>query len=184
MELRVNKLKGFNNVVFGMSPDYVTESLGKAESTSTAIGMEDDSVVRRTEIREKVKFIYEKEELVCICGDLGVPFFLGEDRIPSTFFEALRMLKDKSKLNIRFSKSTSYVFADLGIVIYPSTTIDIEAGNHTTTSKHKVAICNMEVLSRYSQYFMKNDGKENDDLKTFLLGKLGEFAETYDQLDE
>lgn len=176
MELKVNYQKGVNDIVFGMSPEDVLALLGNADLTTKALGGEDtDLPIKRTEIRNKVQFLYENEELVCISGDLGAPFFLDEDRIPYTFIEACRILKDKSKLNMRFSKSTSYVFADLGIVLHPYEISDIEAGIPITNTKFKLVICNDEVLARYSKYFIKNEGPNN-----FLLEELGEFVEEYD----
>lgn len=183
-ELRINCFRGLDDIVFGMSPDEVIAQLGKAELSTAYTAINNViAMPRQTEIRNKVKYFYEDDKLVCITGDLSCPFYLGENRIPFTFFEALRFLKSKSKLNFRFSNNTSYVFVDLGLVIYPYETIDIEAGTPTKSTKHRLSVCNMEVLKRYTQYFVDHQEKSGASGK-YILSTLGEFAEEYDRDEE
>lgn len=179
MELTVNYYRGVNNAVFGMSPGDVSELMGKPEKF-TSITDIDDKEINRTEIRNQVKFIYENEQLVCICGELGVPFYFGEDKIPFTFTESLRFLKNKSKLNKQFSQSASYVFDDIGIVMYPCKTVDLDAGIQTTTTKHCIAICNIKVLERYRKRFAAQEKTSNHDIGSYLISNLGAFAEDLD----
>jgi len=180
MKLAINYRKGVNDVFFGMPPDVVSHLLGKPESTSTATGIDEGSPVSRSEIRSGMKFSYENEKLVCISGELGVPLYIGDSRIPPTFLEALKMLRSASKLNWRFPKDTSYLFADLGIVVYPSTVTDLDVGIITTTIKHRIAVCDREIVKRYTQHFL-NKEEQSEGLNTFLLGVLGNFAENHSE---
>lgn len=179
--LTIDHFKGVNDVAFGMSADDVISLLGKAERTTTATSISDETEIpKRTEIRNGVTYFYENEKLVCVSGDLVSPFYIGNERIPFTFLEALRFLKSKSELNFRFTQNTSYVFVDLGIVMYPYEIKDIEAGIPTITKKYRIAVCNLKVLYRFAHYFLKLDEKAYEEQGDDILSKLGEFAETYD----
>lgn len=179
-ELHINCLRGLNEVLFGMSPDDMIVKLGKAEEVTTATAIYDKNAIsKRTEIRNKEKFFYEDNILVCISGDLSSPFYLESNRIPAAFFEALQFLKSKSKLNFRFTNNTSYIFVDLGLVLYPYEIVDIEAGVPTTTKKFRLSVCNMGVIKRYTQHFLNLQEKTNEDQGDYILSKLTEFAESY-----
>ena len=176
MQLKVNYLKGVNNIFFGMPPYVVSNLLGEAESTALIAGADEKTPASRSEIRNGVKFSYEDEKLVCISGDLGVPFYLGKSRIPRTFLQAYKVLNNKSKLTYQFPNDISYVFADLGIVVYPSTVTDLDVGIQTTTTKHKIAVCKREIMARFTKHFLNRE-EESENLNSFLLGMLGNFTD-------
>lgn len=179
-ELTINCLKGVNNVLFGMSSEDVEKRMGVAEKSTnfTGIGVED---CKRTEIRGKVNYFYENDKLICVSGELSAPFSLGGERIPFTLFEAIRFLKGKSYLNMRFADILSYIFVDLGIVIYPYTVSDIEAGVKSTTATQRLALCNKEVLKRYFNTFVVNYKQKSDDLNIRLVEQIGRYLEEYNE---
>jgi len=170
---------GVNDIVFGMSPEDVDECMGAADNhtTATSIGCEEERT-KRKEARSKVNYIYENDKLICISGELFAPFTLDGEKVPFTAFEVIKFLKRKSKLSMRLSNIMSYIFADLGIVLYPYTVIDIEAGIKSTVTSQRIAICNNEVLKRYTQYFFQTqENKEATEDDFNLIERIGLYLE-------
>lgn len=179
-ELSVNCCKGVNDIFFGMSSEEVAELAGAAEKSTNYTGINTEDC-KCTEVRGKISYFYEKGELACISGELSTPFILDGEKIPFTLFEAIRFLKGKSHINMRFADIMSYIFADLGIVIYPYTTIDIEAGIKSTMTTQRLALCNKEVLRRYFHTFTAADKQNVNELNGQLVKQIGHYLEEFDE---
>lgn len=183
--LEIKSHRGINDVTFGMSPEEVEERMGKANKISEVIAATDDGEFgdcnRRKEVRGKTSYIYENNELICISGELSASFSLHGGEIPYSMLESIRFLKSKSKINMRFVGIMSYVFADLGIVLYPFTTIDIEAGTRFTETSQRLAVCNKSVLKRYFNNFVIQQEAKEKSISSHLIENLGRYIEEFDE---
>lgn len=181
-ELKINPGNGVNDIAFGMTSDEVEKHMGVAEEVMNFMSVSSDDCSKRKETRGKVSYIYENDKLICISGELSAPFTLDGEKLPFTAIEVIKFLKSKSKYNIRLVDIFSYIFADIGIVLYPYKTIDIEAGVQSTATTQRIAICDNKVLQRYYQHFSHKQETKNDELNSQLIEQVGRFIE--DRLEQ
>lgn len=181
----INSHKGIDDILFGMSPEEVGAHLGPAEKKEKTIKGEKSFI--DLEIREGISYSYENNKLVCVSGSISPPrFTLDNKTLPFTIFEIEHFLKNKSKANMRFPNLMGYIYADLGIVLYPHVTQDIRAGIKTSCTQMYLAVCNYDILLRYYQLFMnelkKMEGQE-ETLDNILTSQLGYYMEECIEFD-